>query len=48
MQTDDTRKEARTIAIAVLTSALTTLATGLVSWALEEVKARRKQRGNDE
>lgn len=39
---DNTRK---TIAIAVLTAALTTLVTKCVEWGIEEVKERCKKKG---
>lgn len=38
---DDTRK---TIAVAVVTAALTTLVTKLVEWGIEEVKTRMKRK----
>ena len=41
----DKPSEARTIAIAVVTAALTTAATSLVTWAIDELKARRANRG---
>lgn len=40
---DQPKNEARTIAIAVVTAALTSLATGLVGWAIDEMKERRKR-----
>lgn len=44
---DSPRKEVRTIAIAVVTAALTSLATGLVGWAIDEMKARRQARPSE-
>lgn len=39
---DPPKSDARTIVVAVVTAALTTLATGLVTWAIDEMKERRK------
>lgn len=49
MPADDKEpSEARTILIAVATAALTTAATSLVEWAIEELKERRaRERGDN-
>lgn len=39
---DPPKSDTRAIVVAVVTAALTTLATGLVTWAIDEMKERRK------